>query len=85
MKKKIYIVIKDCVEDCERDLTVEPYGSLDEAVEEFTNLTGCYRCAAQDLDWKIEEDTPNCFSAYEDGCECINHCHIIFQSSEINI
>lgn len=85
MKKKIYIVIKDCVEDYERDMTVEPYGSLDEAVAEFTNLTGCYRCAAQDLDWKIEEDTPHDFSAYEEGYESHNHFYIKLQISEINI
>lgn len=85
MKKTIYIIIQDCSDDYDRSVEVKPYGSIDEARAEFKTLTDDRRVDATKLGWKIDEDTPNCFSAYEDGCECINHCHIIFQSSEINI
>ncbi len=85
MKKTIYILIKDCVEDYDRELTVEPYGSLDEAFADFSNLTGSYRSAAENMGWEIEEDTQHSFSAYEEGYESQNHFYIKLQISEINL
>lgn len=85
MKKTIYIIIQDCAYDYNGNVVVEPYGSFDEANERFKALADYFRSDATKMGWKIDEDTPECFSAYEDGYECQNHYNIVFQISEINI
>lgn len=84
MKQTIYILIKDCVEDYDREFAVIPYGELDEAVGQFKNLADSYRAAAVDMDWIIDEDTPHQFFAYEEGYENQNHFDIRLQISKIN-
>lgn len=85
MKQKVYIVIKDCSYDYDADLTVEPFGDLDEAIARFNSLVENCRTETEDDEWVVDEDTPHNFSAYEDGYAARNHAYITLQISEINI
>lgn len=85
MKKKVFIVIKDCAYDYEAVLKVEPFGNLNEALSLFNSLVEECKSEAQEDEWEIEEDTPYHFSAYESGYAPQNHAYITLQISEIEI
>lgn len=70
---KIYAVVKEVRFDFEAEFDIQAFDTMGKAEKYLQEACDQYRKDAIEDEWVIEEDGPDAFAAYEDGCECHNH------------
>ncbi len=80
---RVYVVVKDVRYNGESDFDIEVFANEVEAGVFLLQATAVYKRDANLDDWKIEEDSSSCFSAYEEGYECENHYFFKIYEKEI--
>ena len=79
----VYIVTKEVRYDGESDFDIKAFSNKAEADAYFVQASSVYKRDATLDEWVIDEDTPTCFAAYEDGYECENHYYFNIYEKEI--
>mgnify|MGYP001037176373 CR=1 FL=1 len=72
---EIFVLVKDTRYDCDGDIEVRLFKTMDEAKSHFNEVTKSYRQGAIEDEWVISDDTDTSFEAYQDGYEWQNHCY----------
>lgn len=70
---KIFAVVKDIRFDYEPEFDIQAFDTMGKAEKYLQEACHQYRIDAIEDEWLIEEDSPGCFAAYDDGYECENH------------
>lgn len=80
---KVYILIVDCIDDCEKDFRVKAFRDKADAVSNLVEETSYYRECDIENEWESDGDDDCGYFTYELGYEMSNHHYIYIKEQEI--
>ncbi len=76
---KVYILVIDCIDDCEKDFKIKAFRNREDAISRLTEETSYYRENDELNDWEFDADDEGGYFAYELGYEASNHHYIYIE------